>query len=103
MAQMTLPRRRFMRLVAGVAALPAWCLPSSVPAQLSPPTRTAEPTKSERLEMSNLAGAFMQRYAMPGLSVAVGRAGALLYEDAFGWADREAREALSPAHLFRIA
>ncbi len=53
--------------------------------------------------MSDLARAFMQRYGMPGLSVAVGRAGALLYEDAFGWADLDAREAVSPAHLFRIA
>ncbi len=53
--------------------------------------------------MSNLAGAFMQQYNVPGLSVAVGRAGALIYEDAFGWADREKREAVSPMHLFRIA
>jgi CubicO group peptidase (beta-lactamase class C family) len=53
--------------------------------------------------MSNLARAFMQRYGMPGLSVAVGRAGAVLYEDAFGWADRESREPVSPTHLFRIA
>ncbi len=53
--------------------------------------------------MSKLARAFMQTYAMPGLSVAVGRAGAILYADAFGWADREAREPVSPTHLFRIA
>jgi len=53
--------------------------------------------------MSKLARAFMQTYAMPGLSVAVGRAGAILYADAFGWADRETREPVSPTHLFRIA
>jgi len=103
MAQITLPRRRFMQLVAGAAAVPAWFVPSSAPAQPSPATETAEPTQSERVEMSNLAGGFMHRYAMPGLSVAVGRAGTLLYEDAFGWADRETREALLPTHLFRIA
>jgi CubicO group peptidase (beta-lactamase class C family) len=96
MAQINLPRRRFMHLVAGAAALPASFLPFSVSAQ-------SEPTPSERAEMSNLARAFMQKYAMPGLSVAVGRVGAILYEDAFGWADRESREAVSPAHLFRIA
>ena len=92
-----------MHLVAGATALPALFVPFSVQAQPSPPNDTTEPTQSERAEMSNLARAFMQRYAMPGLSVAVGRAGAILYEDAFGWADRESREAVSPAHLFRIA
>jgi CubicO group peptidase (beta-lactamase class C family) len=84
-----------MHLLAGAAAAPALLASCSVPAQ--------EPMSSERAEMSNLARAFMQRYAMPGLSVAVGRAGAILYEDAFGWADRESHEAVSPAHLFRIA
>jgi CubicO group peptidase (beta-lactamase class C family) len=53
--------------------------------------------------MANLARAFMQKYEVPGLSVAVGRAGAPVYDDAFGWADRERRETVSPMHLFRIA
>jgi CubicO group peptidase (beta-lactamase class C family) len=101
MAQTDLARRRFMYLVAGAAALPALPVPSSIAAQASPTAE--EPTDSERAEMSNLARAFMQRYAMPGLSVAVGRAGVILYEDAFGWADRDRRVAVSPAHLFRIA
>lgn len=92
-----------MQLVAGAATLPALFAPSSVKAQRSPPTETAEPTQSERAAMSNLAREFMQRYAMPGLAVAVGRAGSILYEDAFGWADSETRERVSPRHLFRIA
>ena len=45
----------------------------------------------------------MQQYDVPGLSLAVGRAGALVYEDAFGWAHRETREPVTPMHLFRIA
>jgi hypothetical protein len=102
MAPINLPRRRFMNLIAGAAALPA-LFASSVPAQPSPAAENVEPTPAKRGEMSNLARAFMQRYAMPGLSVAVGRGGAILYEDAFGWADRETREAVSPTHLFRIA
>jgi Beta-lactamase len=96
MAQINLPRRRFMHLLAGAAVLPGSFVPFSVQAQ-------SEPTQSERAEMSNLARAFMQRYAMPGLSVAVGRVGAILYEDAFGWADRESRETVTSEHLFRIA
>ena len=35
----------------------------------------------------------MQQYAVPGFSVAIGRSGRLLYQEAFGWADREAGEA----------
>lgn len=53
--------------------------------------------------MADLARAFMQQYEVPGLSVAIGRAGGLIYQDAFGLADREARQAVEPAHLFRIA
>jgi hypothetical protein len=41
MAQINLARRRFMQLVAGAAASPASFVPSSVPAQPSPPTETA--------------------------------------------------------------
>src|SRR5262249_23901456 len=53
--------------------------------------------------MADLARAFMQKYAVPALSIAIGHADKLIYEEAFGWADREAREAVSPRHLFRIA
>jgi CubicO group peptidase (beta-lactamase class C family) len=94
MAPINLPRRRFMQLIAGAAVLPA--LPS-------PAAENAEASPSERGEMSNLARAFTEKYAMPGLSVAVGRGGAILYEEAFGWADRETREPVSATHLFRIA
>lgn len=52
--------------------------------------------------MADQARAFMQQYAVPGLSVAVGHAGRLLYREAFGWANRELQEAATPAHLFRI-
>ena len=53
--------------------------------------------------MAEAAEAFMQRYAVPGLSVAVGHSGRLVYQDAFGWSDRAASEPATPAHLFRIA
>lgn len=101
MAEINLSRRRCTLLAVGAAALPALIIPAVVPAQSS--LGAAEPTPSERTGMSELARAFLQKYAMPGLSVAVGRGGAILYEDAFGWADREAREELSASHLLRIA
>ncbi|MGC1779569.1 MAG: serine hydrolase domain-containing protein [Xanthobacteraceae bacterium] len=96
------PRRHFLHLAAGAAALPLLQVP--VRAQLAPSSdQTPEPTQAERGAMSDLANALMQQYDVPGLSVAVGRAGTMLYTDAFGWADRERHEAASPAHLFRIA
>jgi len=101
---MKLPRRQILHLAAGAAALPVLSIPVSAPAQLAPsPDQTPEPTQAERDAMSSLANALMQQYDVPGLSVAIGRAGALVYTDAFGWADREKREAVAPTHLFRIA
>jgi CubicO group peptidase (beta-lactamase class C family) len=101
---MRLPRRQFIHLAASAAVLPALTVPVQVIAQPVPnPDKTAGPTPSERTAMTEHANAFMQQYDVPGLSVAVGRAGAPVYEDAFGWADREKREAVTPAHLFRIA
>ena len=64
---------------------------------------TPEPTPSERGAMANLARAYMGKYDIPALSVAVGRAGRIVYQEALGWADRGAREEVTPDHLFRIA
>ena len=64
---------------------------------------TPEPTSAERAAMAQRARAFMQQYDIPALSVAVGRAGALIYQEGFGWADREEKRAVSPANRFRIA
>src|SRR5262245_30699656 len=95
-------RRDFIGLLGGTAAWPlgvsTWAESAPVAAALP-----AEPSAAERAAMVEAAMAFMQRYAVPGFSVAVGHSGRLIYQDAFGWADREAREAATPAHLFRIA
>jgi CubicO group peptidase (beta-lactamase class C family) len=53
--------------------------------------------------MADLARAYMQKYDIPALSIAVGHAGKLVYQEAIGWADREQREAVTPNNLFRIA
>jgi CubicO group peptidase (beta-lactamase class C family) len=77
--------------------------PSPAAAQPAPGGAPAEPTPAERAAMTASARAFMQTYAVPGFSVAVGHAGALIYQDAFRLADRDKREPLTPLHLFRIA
>jgi CubicO group peptidase (beta-lactamase class C family) len=83
---------------AALLADPAWAQPAAgadagVPA----------PTPAERGAMADLARGFMRQYDVPALSVAIGHAGALIYEDAFGFADREARAAAEPGNLYRIA
>ncbi len=45
----------------------------------------------------------METYEVPGLSVAIAIKGKPSYVEAFGVADREAGEALTPQHRFRIA
>jgi CubicO group peptidase (beta-lactamase class C family) len=61
------------------------------------------PTPDERKRLARLAAAFMETYEVPGLSVAIAIKGNPAYVEAFGVADREATEALTPQHRFRIA
>lgn len=46
---------------------------------------------------------FMQRWDVPGVSVAYGYKGQLVYTRAFGYADRARTEPLQPYHLLRVA
>jgi CubicO group peptidase (beta-lactamase class C family) len=88
-------RRKFLTLV-GAAALP------TAGRSVAQSAGSGEPTAAERAAMAEQAGAFMRQYAVPGLSVAVGHTGRLLYREAFGWANGELEEVATPAHLFRI-
>jgi CubicO group peptidase (beta-lactamase class C family) len=62
-----------------------------------------EPSQAERAAMARHARSFMEKYDVPALSFAVGYAGEIVHEEAFGLADRERNEAVTPAYLFRIA
>lgn len=53
--------------------------------------------------MAALAIDFMNAYNLPGLSIAIAIKGKPAYVEAFGVADREGGEALTPQHRFRIA
>lgn len=53
--------------------------------------------------MADLAAGFMKDYDVPGLSIAIAIKGKPAYVEAFGVADRETGEALTPQHRFRIA
>ncbi len=53
--------------------------------------------------MAAVAAAFMRKFDVPGMSVAIGRQGRLVYENPFGYANRESGERVSVSNLFRIA
>jgi CubicO group peptidase (beta-lactamase class C family) len=73
----------------------------------SPPAVAEEPaarsTPDERNRMARLAADFIDAYDAPGVSVAIAIKGKPVYVEAFGVADRETGEALTPQHRFRIA
>jgi CubicO group peptidase (beta-lactamase class C family) len=63
----------------------------------------ASPTADDRKRMAGLAADFMGAFDVPGLSVAIAIKGKPAYAEAFGVADRDSGEALTPQHRFRIA
>ena len=95
---MPIPADRQTRrsLIAGALASPFLALEAL--AQAAP-----EGTPAERGAMAEAAQAFMGKYDVPGLGVAIARRGRLVYDESFGLADREANAALRPTHRFRIA
>lgn len=63
----------------------------------------AEVSSSERNAIEGIGENFMKKFAVPGLSVAIARDGVPAYDEAFGYANRERQEVVSPSSLFRIA
>jgi CubicO group peptidase (beta-lactamase class C family) len=91
-----------VKLAAGAGALPLLSGPAL--AQLAPnPPSIRPPSPAERNAMARLARGFMDKYDVPALSFAIGYAGAIVHQAAYGLADREQNEPATPQHLFRIA
>jgi len=77
---------------------------SGVSTGFSAPTQAAvgAPSASERGQMADAVAGFMKTYEIPGLGIAFVQEGRLVYDEAFGFADIEAKTTLTPAHRFRI-
>src|SRR5262245_47264831 len=53
--------------------------------------------------MRALVTAFMTAHGVPGISIAIAKDGRLVFTEGLGLANADKKEALTPAHLFRIA
>jgi CubicO group peptidase (beta-lactamase class C family) len=95
-----IPRRLAVKGILSAAALAA---PLSGCRFLAGASAEDDISASEREQMGAVAASFMRAFDAPGLSVAIAHGGRVVYEDAFGVADREAGERLTGANLFRIA
>ena len=61
------------------------------------------PTGAEKDAIAKIAREFMEKFEVPGLSVAFSHRDRISHTAGFGMADVEEREEMTPRHLFRIA
>jgi CubicO group peptidase (beta-lactamase class C family) len=83
-------RRNFLRASLGLSAAALQAADSG-------------PTPDELAAMDAVVTTFMRAHDVPGMSLAVARDGDLVHRKAYGTADRDRHEDVTPAHLFRIA
>lgn len=80
-----------MKRRAFVGSLAAW------------PVFAASPEKTEAKSIRGIAEGFLHEHGIEGLSVAYGRDGAVEFEQGYGFADANGKEAVTPEYRFRIA
>ena len=96
-----LSRREFLGssgAFLGLAANRRWLLADDLPSFPS----TGETTASVK-PLDDLMSGFLAKHQLPGASLAVGRAGQLLYSRGFGWSDVDTQKPVQPDSLFRLA
>lgn len=99
-----MPHRMSRRHAIGVACIGGALAIPGVRALLRAATHASDDIpEAERRAMAAVAESFRHQFDAPGLSIAIARAGRLVYAAAFGSADRDAGEPLTTASLFRIA
>ena len=88
-------RRRFIHHVGQAAAFSA-CRSTWADEQAQ-----SSPAEEEAIRL--LAEGFLREQGIKGLAIAYGRDGKLFFEQGYGFADAEGKEAVTPEHRFRIA
>lgn len=81
----------------------AVAIPTFGPSTARGSSDAAVVTAAEARRMRRLASAFMDRWRVPGLQVAIAREGIFAYRRAFGIADRATGAELTVDSLFRVA
>lgn len=96
-------RRRFLGSALGVASATLWGSPRLLGNPSSIPVYIQGVSNVEAASMKSLLLDFMHGYQVPGLSLAMSYRGELKLIACAGFADRDRKEEVRPAHLFRIA
>ncbi len=87
-------------LSAGHSLLAA-CAPQT--STVEPQSPGLEPAADALRPFDELMQEFIEAHSVPGVALAVGRKGQLIYEKGFGFADVEAQTPVTPQSQFRIA
>ena len=88
-------RRHFIHCVNQVFAFGVCCSASAADME--------RPSQSEQEAMRFGIEGFLREHRIQGISIAYGREGSLAFEQAYGFADADKKEAMTPEHRFRIA
>ncbi len=88
-------RRRFIHHAGQAAAFSACRSASSA--------EPAQPSPSEEEAIRLLAEGFLREQGIKALAIAFGSDGKIAFEQGYGFADAEGKEAVTPEHRFRIA
>ena len=83
-------------MLGGIAAAAGVGLPAAAQA-------IAPPTAAEQAAMDEAVRTFMAAHRIPGFGAAIVRGDRMVWQGAYGLADRTTGEALTPSHRFRIA
>ncbi len=96
-----LNRRRF--LSTGIAATVGLGLRTAESNAFSQQNSLEDFSIKDQKRIRDIISEFMQKYSVPGLSIAIARKGKLVLVDGFGLAHRNNNTKVNPTHLFRIA
>ncbi len=96
---------RVVSLLLGVAlAISApLTVPSALEAQGTPRVRRAAPVQDRFEGVRALIRQALEEHGLPSVSVAVAKDGRIIWEEAFGWADRERMIEATPHTLYSLA
>ncbi|MFZ0523823.1 MAG: serine hydrolase domain-containing protein, partial [Candidatus Acidiferrales bacterium] len=96
-------RRSLLRNLCGAAA--AGIIAPRLRASSSSLSHAQEQPEhnGSRAAMFRIARAFMQKYSVPGMSIAISRHGKFVYQHQWGMADAKEAQLVLPTSLFRIA